>query len=107
MLFVVLFTDKQGCGHISAQHLQKHIEWLEANKEVIPLEITSTSGNANSFAYRIQHFHNLSCQRDTRWVLSILQEHSNLEVPHNNASHQQGYKDLPAHQKYQPYKETL
>jgi uncharacterized protein YciI len=30
-------TDKQGCGHIRAQHLQKHIEWLETNKEVIPV----------------------------------------------------------------------
>ncbi len=37
MLFVVLFTDKQGCGHIRSQYSQKHIEWLETHKEVIPV----------------------------------------------------------------------
>ena len=37
MLFVVLFTDKQGCGHIRSLYSQKHIEWLETNKEVIPV----------------------------------------------------------------------
>lgn len=37
MLFAVLFTDKPGSGELRAQHLQAHIEWLERNKEVIPV----------------------------------------------------------------------
>lgn len=37
MLFAVLFTDKPGLGGLRAKHLQAHIEWLELNKEVIPV----------------------------------------------------------------------
>ena len=37
MLFAVLFTDKPGLGDVRAQHLQAHIEWLELNKDVLPV----------------------------------------------------------------------
>lgn len=37
MLFAVLFTDKPGLGDLRAQHLNAHIEWLELNKDVIPV----------------------------------------------------------------------
>ena len=37
MLFAVLFTDKRGLGDVRAQHLQAHIEWLELNKDVLPV----------------------------------------------------------------------
>lgn len=37
MLFAVIFTDKPGCGEIRASKLQAHIEWLENNKEVVPV----------------------------------------------------------------------
>ncbi|MFI4939286.1 MAG: YciI family protein [Burkholderiales bacterium] len=37
MLFAVIFTDKPGSGEIRASHLHAHIEWLETNKDVIPI----------------------------------------------------------------------
>jgi uncharacterized protein YciI len=37
VLFAVLFTDKPGLGELRARHLQAHIEWLELNKDVIPV----------------------------------------------------------------------
>ena len=37
MLFAVLFTDKPGLGDVRVQHLQTHIEWLELNKDVLPV----------------------------------------------------------------------
>ena len=37
MLFAVLFADKPGLGELRARHLQAHIEWLELNKDVIPV----------------------------------------------------------------------
>jgi len=37
MLFAVIFIDKPGHGHVRAANLQAHIEWLERNKEVIPI----------------------------------------------------------------------
>ena len=37
MLFAVLLTDKPGLGELRARHLQAHIEWLELNKDVIPV----------------------------------------------------------------------
>lgn len=37
MLFAVIFTDKSGCGEIRASNLQAHVEWLERNKEVVPV----------------------------------------------------------------------
>jgi len=37
VLFAVLFTDKPGLGELRALHLQAHIEWLEINKDVIPV----------------------------------------------------------------------
>jgi len=32
MLFAVLFTDKPGHGHLRAQHLQAHIDWVAQNQ---------------------------------------------------------------------------
>ncbi len=37
MLFAVIFIDKPGLGELRARHLQAHIEWLELNKDVIPV----------------------------------------------------------------------
>jgi len=37
VLFAVLFTDRPDLGELRAQHLQAHIEWLERNKDVIPV----------------------------------------------------------------------
>lgn len=37
MLFDVLFTDKPGHGDVRARHLQAHVEWLERNKDVLPV----------------------------------------------------------------------
>ena len=37
MLFVVIFTDKPGHGDVRAANLQAHIDWLEQNKDVIPI----------------------------------------------------------------------
>lgn len=37
MLFAILFTDKPDLSHVRAANLQAHIEWLEINKEIIPV----------------------------------------------------------------------
>lgn len=37
MLFAVIFTDNPGYGEVRAANLQAHIEWLERNKDVIPV----------------------------------------------------------------------
>jgi uncharacterized protein YciI len=37
MLFAILFTDKPDLSHVRAANLQAHIEWLEMNKEFIPV----------------------------------------------------------------------
>ncbi len=37
MLFAIIFTDKAGYGELRAANLQAHIEWLEENKEVVPV----------------------------------------------------------------------
>ena len=37
MLFAVIFTDQSAKGEVRAQHLHEHIEWLETNKNVIPI----------------------------------------------------------------------
>lgn len=37
MLFAVILTDKPGYGEVRAANLQAHIEWLERNKDVIPV----------------------------------------------------------------------
>jgi uncharacterized protein YciI len=37
MLFAITFTDKLGYGEIRAAKLQAHIEWLEKNREVVPV----------------------------------------------------------------------
>jgi len=37
MLFAVIFTDRSGMGQVRAQNLAAHIEWLEINKEVVPI----------------------------------------------------------------------
>ena len=37
MLFAVLFIDKAMYGVVRAAHLQAHIDWLEHNKDVIPV----------------------------------------------------------------------
>ena len=37
MLFAVIFTDKPGHGDLRAQHLQAHVDWLEAHRDVIPV----------------------------------------------------------------------
>jgi hypothetical protein len=37
MLFAVIFTDKAGHGEVREANLQAHIEWLEENKDVIPV----------------------------------------------------------------------
>jgi len=37
VLFAVLFTDIPGLGELRARHLQAHIEWLELNKDAIPV----------------------------------------------------------------------
>ncbi|MCZ8112563.1 MAG: YciI family protein [Betaproteobacteria bacterium] len=37
MLFAIIFTDKLGHGAVRAANLQAHIEWLEQNKELIPV----------------------------------------------------------------------
>ena len=37
MLFAVIFTDKTGHGEVRAANLQAHIEWLEQNKDVVPI----------------------------------------------------------------------
>jgi len=37
MLFAVIFTDKPGHGEVRAANLQAHIEWLEQNKDIVPI----------------------------------------------------------------------
>ena len=37
MLFAVIFNDKPYHGEIRAANLRAHIEWLEQNKDVIPI----------------------------------------------------------------------
>lgn len=37
MLLAVIFTDKPGQGEVRAANLQAHVEWLEKNKDVIPV----------------------------------------------------------------------
>ncbi|AEG93652.1 YciI family protein [Ramlibacter tataouinensis] len=37
MLFAVIFTDKPNHGAVRAANLQAHIDWLEQNREVIPI----------------------------------------------------------------------
>ena len=37
MLFAVIFADKLDKGEIRAKHLHEHIEWLETNKNIIPI----------------------------------------------------------------------
>lgn len=37
MLFAIIFTDKPGCGDLRAAHLQAHIDWLEAHRELVPV----------------------------------------------------------------------
>lgn len=37
MLFAVIFTDQPGKGEVRAQRLGEHIQWLENNKNVIPI----------------------------------------------------------------------
>ena len=37
MLFVIIFTDKPGHAALRAAHLQAHIDWLERNKDVVPV----------------------------------------------------------------------
>jgi len=37
MLFAVIFTDRPGQGDVRAQHLQAHVDWLEAHRDVIPV----------------------------------------------------------------------
>ena len=37
MLFAITFTDKIGYGEVRAANLQAHIDWLEKNKEVVPV----------------------------------------------------------------------
>ena len=37
MLFAVLLTDKPDHGHLRAANLQAHIDWLERNRDVIPV----------------------------------------------------------------------
>ena len=35
MLFAVIFIDKIGLGEVRTANLEAHIQWLEANREVI------------------------------------------------------------------------
>ncbi|MDI9332823.1 MAG: YciI family protein [Cytophagales bacterium] len=37
MLFAIIFTDKLGYEEVRARHLQAHINWLEQNKELVPV----------------------------------------------------------------------
>jgi uncharacterized protein YciI len=37
MLFAVIFADKPEQGELRAKFLSEHIEWLEVNKDVIPV----------------------------------------------------------------------
>jgi uncharacterized protein YciI len=37
MLFAILFTDKLGSGEVRTANLQAHIDWLETNKEIVPV----------------------------------------------------------------------
>jgi uncharacterized protein YciI len=37
VLFAVIFTDKPEQGELRAKFLSDHIEWLEVNKDVIPV----------------------------------------------------------------------
>jgi hypothetical protein len=37
VLFAVIFTDKPGRGDVREANLQAHIEWLESNRDVIPV----------------------------------------------------------------------
>lgn len=37
MLFAVIFTDKPDHGEIRAANLLAHIEWLEQNKDIVPI----------------------------------------------------------------------
>ena len=37
MLFAVIFTDKPGHSEIRTANLQAHIEWLEQNKDIVPI----------------------------------------------------------------------
>jgi uncharacterized protein len=35
MLFAVIFTDKPDHGHLRAEHLQAHIDWVDQNKATV------------------------------------------------------------------------
>lgn len=37
MLFAVIFTDKPDHSHVRAANLQAHIDWLEKNKDIVPV----------------------------------------------------------------------
>jgi uncharacterized protein YciI len=37
MLFAVIFSDRPDHGHVRAANLHAHIEWLEKNKDVVPV----------------------------------------------------------------------
>jgi len=37
MLFAIIFTDKPDHAELRAAHLQAHIDWLEQNKDVVPI----------------------------------------------------------------------
>ena len=37
MLFAIIFTDKLGYGEVRKANLQAHIDWLERNKELVPV----------------------------------------------------------------------
>ncbi len=37
MLFAIIFTDKFGYAEVRAVNLQAHIDWLEKNKELVPV----------------------------------------------------------------------
>lgn len=37
MLFAVFLTDKPDHGHVRAEYLQAHIDWLERHRDVIPV----------------------------------------------------------------------
>lgn len=37
MLFAIIFDDVPGKGEVRAQNLQAHLDWLENNKDVIPV----------------------------------------------------------------------
>jgi uncharacterized protein YciI len=37
MLFAVIFTDKPGHSEVRAANLQAHVDWLEQNKDIVPI----------------------------------------------------------------------